>query len=158
MYPMPTVMPCLRRRSGKNNFPVVEYLLSQHADFNAVTPQQQLPPLFKAGNAADVRYLVEHGANPRHRLSNGDTPLHYVRFYGVARELVRLGADPLAKNAKGQTPLHTAKSAEDAQLFLQHGARLHARDHDGNNARAHAMTSRCNGQGIVSTASSSTVG
>lgn len=65
----------------------------------------------KHGNFANVKELLEHGADPNSLTVDGETPLNIAIEHGhtdVAKLLVKFGADPYAQNSAGITPLGNA--------------------------------------------------
>ena len=102
------------------------------------------------------QFLIEQGADVNYALSDtGETPLHAVlcktnrvRYTPLVRILLASGADPNRSTTplvetgsfmrdcrtKGETPLHRAAafgSEEDIQLLLEAGAKIDARDANG---------------------------
>jgi ankyrin repeat protein len=94
-----------------------------------------------------TRSLVERNADINARDSSGNTPLHRTVFLwrtqserardchlDVAKFLLEQGADPDAESGPYGTPLHDASrfgSVKGAQLMLEHGANIHARNTKG---------------------------
>ena len=83
----------------------------------------------RTGNAADVRLLIEHGADIAARqASKGQNALMWAVAEGhldVARELLAHGADVAARTRGAFTPLLFAARTGDrdmARLLLEHGA------------------------------------
>lgn len=86
------------------------------------------PPLIEAtrrGDAAMVRHLLSHGAEPDIPW-NGRSPLHYAAHKGhaeIAEVLLAAGADPLLRSPDGVDPSETANAAghlELAELIRTH--------------------------------------
>ena len=127
---------------------VVELLLGYCVDVDVRDHRGQTPLHLAAyhGSLGVTRMLVERNADINVRDSSGDTPLHqtmdswYRQSEGaqdsrldVAKFLLEHGADPDATGGCG-TPLHDASrfgSVEGAQLMLEHGANIHARNNEG---------------------------
>lgn len=80
---------------------------------------------------ANVRLLLEHGADVNERDKDGRTPLHYVRKPEVCRDLLAAGADVHARDNRGRTPLFYVQGAEVAELLLAAGADVNAHDNEG---------------------------
>ncbi|KAF9045928.1 ankyrin [Hymenopellis radicata] len=64
-------------------------------------------------------------------LMNRYTPLHLCRSAHIAEVLLDSGAGIDAKDVSGATPLHTAQSVEVISVLLRHGANPLAGDSDG---------------------------
>ncbi len=94
-----------------------------------------------------ARWLVAHGADLAAGDTYGDTPLHSRARHWKGRigVLLELGADVNhGENGRG-TPLHAAAgscNAVAAGLLLQHGARVDARNREGQTPLAYALQ-RC---------------
>lgn len=91
-----------------------------------------------------LEYLLDRGADPRHRDDFGRQPVHVVNNIGYFDALVASGADPDAvvvrarkednMRSEGDTPLHIAcrlTQSETAFHLLQLGADLEKRDGNG---------------------------
>lgn len=78
----------------------------------------------RQGHDRLARVLLEHGAGPNERDSNGQTALHVAAHHGherLARVLLEHGADVDAVDGEGWTPLHRAAESGDdstARLLL----------------------------------------
>jgi endonuclease YncB( thermonuclease family) len=88
-------------------------LLAGGADVNAPDAEELTPLHYAAfaGNAALVRLLLHHHANPGARDAFGFTPLHAAAREGhleAARALVAAGAEPSAMDREGLTPRDVA--------------------------------------------------
>ncbi len=103
-----------------------------------------------AGDLATVELLLRLGADPNGADGGGHTPLYSVanecKVPGAAtivRALVRAGADAnAAKGVKRCTPLHMAArrgNVELAEALLECGARLNARDSQGDTPLQRAL-------------------
>jgi len=123
--------------SSKHDHPsVVASLLKICADVdtqdsNSMTPL--LCALSRFGSDEASRLLLAHGASFRARNENGQTPLHLASRHdhpGVVAELLNIGADVDAHDNHNLTPLFYASSAT-AQLLLERGASVHARNQSG---------------------------
>ncbi len=99
----------------------------------------------KAGDAAGVTSLVNHGANPNARDAIGMTPLHYAAYRGepaVAEALIAGGADLDVKDSMGMTPLHAAAfqgHPDMVETLLKAGAEVNAKDRAGNTPLHYAV-------------------
>ena len=81
------------------------------------------------GNAADLRLLLEAGADPNGPFeATGLTPLMIVETKEMAEALLSYGADPNLADTQGMTALHHAVFAPEAlgllPLLLDHGAKI----------------------------------
>ena len=111
-----------------------------------------------------ARTLVERKADINVRDTFGNTPLHRT-MYGwydqsektqdccldVAKFLLEHGADPDAKK-DGRTPLHEASyygSVKGAQLILEHGANIHARDEEGRTPLHQVLDGLCDTSDVL---------
>ena len=94
----------------------------------------QLLVAAREGNPAQVRTLLDAGAEPDSRDRNGDTPLNHVARKGdveLARLLLDRGASPDLANLSKVTPLMSAAysgNAEIVRLLLGRGAEPGASD------------------------------
>jgi ankyrin repeat protein len=71
-------------------------------------------------NNAEVRKLVQAGADVNARQADGATALHWAAYYGdasLALLLLEAGADASAANREGSTPLWLAASQGDAAMI-----------------------------------------
>jgi len=134
----------------------IQFLLSRGADLQSLGDNLDLSGACFHGHWRLCKFLIEHGADgnasdPR----TGETPLHAALcktdrlvYDKVLQVLLSSGADPnvAAKNGvetggfmrdartKGETPLHRAAafgSEATIQLLLDHGARIDAKDANG---------------------------
>ncbi|MHC4157771.1 MAG: ankyrin repeat domain-containing protein [Planctomycetota bacterium] len=86
---------------------------------------------------ADVKRMLENGADIDSRDYEGMTPLHLVAFLGherTARLLIHRGADVNAMNDKGETALHLAAEGgwlEIIKLLLEAGADINIKTKEG---------------------------
>lgn len=97
--------------------------------------------LLQATDIAVVRRLLDLGANPDARDSEGNTPLiNTLRESRVdgqnawqinerTRLLLDAGADPSLANEHGTTPLHEARTVDQADMLIEAGADVHAANH-----------------------------
>ena len=86
-----------------------------------------------AGNSAEIRRLVDRGADVNRRDAAGNTPLQYAAMSPdgeVVRYLIDHGATVMTANRLGATPLHYA-SAPAARVLVERGADVNAVDSHG---------------------------
>jgi ankyrin repeat protein len=88
------------------------------------------------GDAAEVKELIEHGADPKASNDAGATALMWaIDDPAKARLLLEHGADPNATSIDGLTPiaiaLGTKGSAPVVKLLLDHGASLNTKSYRG---------------------------
>jgi ankyrin repeat protein len=112
----------------------VAHLLAQGAEVNGHGRSfADLTPLHQAcenGEVECARLLLEHGANPNARNSDGYTPLHEACQHGragCAKLVLEAGADVDAEAGDGGTPLHAASelgSVDCLTLLLSAGANV----------------------------------
>jgi len=122
-----------------------------------LVPQQQTPFLFLSQSVSSHRIpgdvpqvtkitqlLLEHGASPHARNKNGQMPLHIASYHGlpgIVAPLLKFGAEVDAQDNDSMTPLllvsqtqarlpifGNSQITETAQLLLEHGASVHARN------------------------------
>ena len=88
---------------------------------NQTTVELTLQMLQQTGWGLDaLSILLDAGANPNARTSEGDTPLTYALRYGLEEAAVRLinaKADLSAQDSKGNTPIHYAIERNIPRLF-----------------------------------------
>lgn len=105
--------------------------------------EKRLTPLHFVQCVEDVRLYIEQGADPNAFDDRGGTPLWQIVWDGddrdaeVVSELLKHGANPNAWHAEEPDrvfplhPLHVVTSKlELARLLLDHGADIHALDHE----------------------------
>lgn len=141
----------------------VEKFLKQGADVNATSDigRSALYYAVMNGNVDTVRVLLENGANPNRRTSDGQphllelgesTPLTLAaqrNYEAIAYLLVSHGADVNAKDSHDLTPLHYAAKRGNLDLALhlvRRGAEIEPRD-EWNNTPEHYA--RSNGHQIL---------
>jgi ankyrin repeat protein len=107
------------------------------------TPQEEwegIPPSEQAihlaarrGHLDMVKLLLDRGASPDARDSEGATPLFETADPAIAKLLIASGAKVSARDSDGIQPIHRAatRSLELVQLLVRHGADPLARDHRG---------------------------
>lgn len=106
--------------------------------------RQQLHFAAQLGMAADVRKLIEQGAEIDARDHLGRTALHGTRSPDVLRLLVAAGADINATDTDGRTLLHLIANLDRAPLIiaaLAAGADLDLPDAQGRSARTRMRVS-----------------
>ena len=141
----------------------LKFLLSKGASLDPLGPDLGLNNACFHGHWQLCEFLIERGADVnRASADTGETPLHAVlcksnrvRYTPVMRILLAAGADPNRATlpavetgsfmrdcrTKGETPLHRAAAfgnEEDIRLLLAAGARIDARDANGDTPLAWA--------------------
>lgn len=128
-----------------NDLPAVRRFLDQGlpASLQIPTPQEEwegIPPSEQAihlaarrGHLAMVKLLLDRGANPDARDSQGATPLFETSDPAIAKLLIARGANVSARDSDGIQPVHRAatRSLELVKLLVRHGADPLARDQRG---------------------------
>lgn len=97
-----------------------------------ITAESPLAKAATRGNIAEVKELLDKGANPNVFDALGRTPLHMAVFYNHPKTtalLIARGADVNAKDRIGMTPLHAAVlvgSTQEVDLLLANKAEIDA--------------------------------
>lgn len=100
-------------------------------EYSGIPPwQQAIHYAAENGHLQMVRLLLERGASPHARSSDGSTPLHWTSRLDVAKLLLDHGADASARNDNNSQPIHGADLSL-CRLLIQHGADPLARDNEG---------------------------
>ncbi len=135
-------------QSGAKIIPLSEVI--KHTR-NAATIEK----LFKEGASLDVslheiahvpflvQLLLEKGANPNERDTQGKTPLHHAASTGQIQNIALLltaGADPNIRDKYGETPLYFVNNADSAQILIENGANVNQQDKFGNTPLHEATT------------------
>jgi ankyrin repeat protein len=104
----------LRIACLKGHESVVGLLIERKADINpGLKYDGYLLPACASGHEPTIRLLLSHGASPKARDANAQTPLHYACIGGdtsIARMLIENGADMSALALKNAAPIHVASS------------------------------------------------
>jgi ankyrin repeat protein len=132
------------------NKEIVEYLLTHGADPNPTPSKLWAPPLHLAarGKTPDLcQLLIDNGAQVDLEDATGLTALYYVTVKEVGEYLISKGADVnhIAAKTMGMTPLlwaasSTGDNAVLAQLVLDNGADINAKDSLGQTAMLQAVS------------------
>ena len=73
-----------------------------------ITCSSRLIDATKKGDIDKIKYLLEEGEDVNGKnIIYGNTPLHYARNVKIAELLIEAGTNVNAKNKKGQTPMHS---------------------------------------------------
>jgi RNA polymerase sigma factor (sigma-70 family) len=129
----------LWKAAGWDRKDVVEFLLEEGADVNAITRSRQTPILGAAqsGNVEIVKLLIDAGADVSVRFKDGRTALHKaaeVKSGPTTELLISEGVElDVAKNT-GETALHFAawgRSREVVAILVAHGANVTTKDQKG---------------------------
>ena len=146
----------LQRCAYYGDVSAIKFLVSRGAELGSLGRNLELSGACFHGHWRLCRFLIEQGADVNDAdPQNGETPLHAalcktdrVVYDRVLKVLLDAGADPnvATKNGavtdgfmrdvrtKGETPLHRAAAfgtEETIGLLLQHGAKVDARDANG---------------------------
>lgn len=128
-----------------NDLPAVRRFLDQGlpASLQIPTPQEEwegIPPSEQAihlaarrGHLDMVKLLLDRGASPDARDSQGTTPLFETSDPAIAKLLIARGAKVSARDSDGIQPIHRAatRSLELVKLLVRHGADPLSRDQRG---------------------------
>src|SRR5690349_17574212 len=82
------------------------------------------------GDGAEVRRLVQSGADVKAAQADGGTALHWAAYHGdvaLAEVLLKAGADVATPNRNGSTPMWLAASQGDSKMvvaLLNNGAKI----------------------------------
>jgi ankyrin repeat protein len=138
--------PVLMNATWHENIALMRILLRHGADVNLADAGLDRP-LHVAAKTANVRaakLLLARGAKPDAKNRAGYTPLHLLGSnkpglarLAVAKALIRQGANLETRGRLGQTPLLACiarRHPGSARILTRLGARVNARDHEGNNA------------------------
>ena len=106
---------------------VIKHLIKNGADVNNARPRSNWTPLFNAImpiSVAKVQVLLENGANPNVRDSDGATPLFRAmqptdEHYEVVKLLLKYGADPNIPYSSGEFPINRVKEKRFRDLYTK---------------------------------------
>jgi len=149
-------LPLIRHCAYYGDVSAIKFLLAHGESLAALGENFALSDACFHGHWRLVQYLIEQGADVnRASADTGETPLHAVlcktnrvRYTPLVRILLASGADPNHATlpgaetgsfmrdcrTKGETPLHRAAAfgnEEDIRLLLDAGARIDAKDANG---------------------------
>lgn len=137
--PSPPIYIALIRNSD-----VLKLLLDAGANANG-DPVMQRPPIFTAIEIKvpkSVQLLLEHGADPNAKDTQGLTPLFDTTNPELARLLVEHKADLNARDRNGGTPILRATgdgAANFIKILVEAGAKTDLQDTNGNTALHYAV-------------------
>lgn len=105
----------------------------------------------RTGNIEDVKKFLDGGGNVNMQDEPGCTPLHWAvneDFSGSHIDMIELliaeGADVNAEDDLQTTPLQMASNKEAAQILINAGASVNAKDHEGKTLLFSAMRNAAN--------------
>ncbi|MGP0071536.1 MAG: ankyrin repeat domain-containing protein [Bryobacteraceae bacterium] len=149
-------LPLIRHCAYYGDVTAMKFLLAQGESLAALGENLGLSGACFHGHWRLLRYLIEQGADVnRASVDTGETPLlavlcktNRIRYTPLVRILLAAGADPNCATlpgeetgsfmrdcrTKGETPLHRAAAfgnEEDIRLLLDAGARIDAKDANG---------------------------
>lgn len=126
----------------ENLNPVAEWRSQQRVPHHDVAQEShcmatELHFAAQSGDVAEVKRLVEAGADVNVQDENGNTPLKYASAEprpAVLRTLIELGASPHMADRRGFTPIHCVaghgfyeEAIEMAEILIAAGADVNAR-------------------------------
>ena len=109
----------MQRRDLHPSTAVLALLLAGGASLSASAAEPPLIEAVRGGDAADVRTLLDEGADVDGRAGDGATALHWAAYLDDATTaglLIDAGADVEAANRAGVTPLSLAAAGAGAAL------------------------------------------
>lgn len=125
-----------KNRKGADYFAVVEYLIDNGADVNAVSTDNYTALHFmaKSTNFAMAKLLIKKGADLNKKDKSGNTPIFYTikkTNTQMLKLLIDNGADINIKNKFGYTPLVFAITKQNtpiAEMLINKGANIKVKD------------------------------
>jgi ankyrin repeat protein len=127
----------LHMAAAIGSLPITELLLSEGADINATNTELNTPLHAAVQNGRDEvsKFLIKNGADLNKHNASGYTPLHSAALdnrRAIAEALISKGADIESLCDQRYTPLNliarSTESYEVAELLIQKGANINARD------------------------------
>lgn len=115
------------------HFRIAEFLLEHGANIDVRGSKNQTPlhTVIQRSDNDAMLFLLKHGADVNARWDDLSTPLHLAASTGrfeAAQMLLAHKADTDSRNGWGQAPLHLVAEPRLAQLLLDFGADVNARD------------------------------
>ncbi|TAE77331.1 MAG: ankyrin repeat domain-containing protein [Verrucomicrobia bacterium] len=126
--------PSAVRRFLDQGFPVSLQIPTPQDEWEGIPPSEQAIHLAaRRSHLAMVRLLLDRGASPDARNSEGSTPLFLTSDPAIAHLLIARGANISARDRDRSQPIHRAATCrlELVKLLVRHGADPLARDHRG---------------------------
>jgi ankyrin repeat protein len=126
-------LPAVRRFLDKG-LPASLQIPTPQEEWEGIPPSEQAIHLAaRRGYLAMVKLLLDRGASPDARDSEGTTPLFQTSDPAIARLLIARGAKVSARDCDRSQPIHRAatRSRELVKLLVRHGADPLARDKRG---------------------------